>query len=200
MRFAIFFVLFLLSLPLRALTIDEVVRLHEAKIAEEVIVKWIETSTSEIALTVADIVQLKNKGVGDKVIMALLHKNVKQQKQQARPAARNKEKQKPRELSPFDQFFLSTYYSHQYGWPEPNYKNPQELLEAGLYYEGPTNYPHASRVRIYGWEYAYHPHRRWPYTLSPFSIIVPRQHVDKRYRLGLDCENEAEAPREEPDE
>jgi hypothetical protein len=201
MRFVVLFLLSLLALPLRALTVAEIVRLHEARVAEEVIVKWIEANDSEVTLTVADIIELQNKGIGAKVILALLQKVTTKTNEskanESKIAAKHKKKEKPRELSSFDRFFLSTYYSHEYGWPEPNYKNPQELLEAGLYYQPPVHYPHASRVRVYGWGYSYRPHHYWPYTVSPFSILVPREYVEKRSPLGLDTESNQDEQEEE---
>jgi hypothetical protein len=82
--------------------------------------------------------------------------------------------ERERELKPFDQFFLSTYYSHQYGFPEKDYDSPSDILNQGLYYNsGYKYYPNARRVRVYGQGFA---GDRFGFNVSPFSIIVPTRH------------------------
>lgn len=85
------------------------------------------------------------------------------------------------ELKPFDQFFLSTYYSHQYGFPEKDYNSPSDILNRGLYYNsGYKHYPNARRVRERGHGYSF---GRFGVNVSPYSIIVPRnQRYNKNYR------------------
>lgn len=90
------------------------------------------------------------------------------------------EEEEQEELKPFDQFFLSTYYSHQYGFPEKDYRSPSDILNRGLYYNsGYKNYPNARRVRVYGNSFSYD---RFGFQSSPYSIIVPRRHSNRYFR------------------
>merc|ERR1711976_314902 len=104
---------------------------------------------------------------------------------------RNDENRDEREeLKPFDQFFLSTYYSHQYGFPEKDYNSPSDILNRGLYYNsGYKYYPNARRVRVYGDGFS---GNGFGFNVSPYSIIVPRHsrfnnHRFNDYRYRSNC-------------
>jgi hypothetical protein len=85
---------------------------------------------------------------------------------------RDENRDEREELKPFDQFFLSTYYSHQYGFPEKDYDSPSDILNRGLYYNsGYKHYPNARRVRVYGDGFS---GNGFGFNVSPYSIIVPR--------------------------
>ena len=152
----------------RAFGIKDVVKLSKSGVQDDVIIALIDNSVINADLTIEAIVGLHRQGVSEKVLVALIHKLARQNAEyQAQP--------QQRELSPFDRFFLSTYYSHQYGWPVPNYDSPKQMLEQGLYYRPPDRYPDASRVRIYGHYFSIDPRSPWKQgTWSPYSIIVPR--------------------------
>lgn len=179
--------LFVCLLPFyaAALTLEEVVRLSEANVGEEVILALIGANQVPLHVSANDVLCLKKRGLSDKVIIALIKHSSPAEKQ---PFTISGAEERRRELSPFDQFFLSMYYSHEYGWPEPNYENPREILEQGLYYQPSTVYPNATMVRIYGIGGAYFPFNPlYPYTTSPFSLIIPvlRQGVKFYDRLRV---------------
>merc|ERR1711976_692812 len=101
---------------------------------------------------------------------------------------RNDENRDEREeLKPFDQFFLSTYYSHQYGFPEKDYNSPSDILNRGLYYNsGYKHYPNARRVRVYGYGLS-GGNFGFGFNVSPYSIIVPRNSRFNNYRYRSNC-------------
>lgn len=171
--FAWAILVFALSPCLQALDVDDVVRLMDAKVSEETIVRLIEGSPSLPELSIADILLLQSKGVSDKVIRTWLLKGVKDKEESFVPFSPNQSHDRP--LSSFDRFFLSLHYSHDYGWPKPNYKGPAEILEAGLFYRSPQDYPEASRVRTRGYEYSScRKQGCCSFTISPFTRIVRR--------------------------
>ena len=163
-----------LMVKAEAFGIKDVIILSKSGVNDDVIIAIINNAVIGDDLTVEKIIALHRQGVSQKVLVALVNKLARQ--------TTEREAQPPqRELSPFDQFFLSTYYSHQYGWPAPNYDSPKEILERGLYYSPPDRYPNASRVRIYGHHYSVDPRFPWREgTWSPYSIIVPRSSIPNK--------------------
>lgn len=155
-------ILLALSYDICGLTLEDIIRLSQSQVDEEVIVSIIKSSDTRWELGIDDIILLKNQGVSPDVIIAIIEKSD------------SESTEKGRERTAFDEFFLSPYYSHQYGWPEPNYASPREILESGLFYQPPDNYPDARWTRVYGWNYAYD-RRRQVWQSSPYSLIVPKK-------------------------
>lgn len=164
--------LFAASSLVRGLTLEEIIRLSQAGAAEKVLVKLIESSEIEFPLTLGNVILLQSAGVTDSVILAIAAKTPLTD-DESDESAPYRPRAYRREYTPFDRFYLSTYYSHQDGWPLPNYRNPRELLESGLYYPPPDCYPDARYVRVYGWGYSYS-RRTGMWSLSPYSRLVPR--------------------------
>jgi len=177
------------------LTIEDIIKLSKADVGDEIILSVIAVSEDKIELKTDDIIRLKKEGVSSKVISALIQgkgtvakaekpakkaepKNEEPKKLEPKKVALDEEEQ-AEERSPFDQFFLSTYYSTQYGWPTKNYDNPTDILRQGLYYQAPDQYPDARYVRVYG---TYHSYAHGPHIYSsPFSIIIPRRYSHRHY-------------------
>ncbi|WP_372366885.1 hypothetical protein [Candidatus Uabimicrobium sp. HlEnr_7] len=201
-------IVLLLSTSAYCLDVDDVISLANANVGDDIIVSVIAVSDEPIVLSTNDIIKLKKAGVSDKVIKTLVDrakritknkqrpqkktakKVVKKQREEVaiqerrddrREQTRENEREDERELKPFDQFFLSTYYSHQYGFPEKDYNSPSDILNRGLYYNsGYKNYPNARRVRVYGQGFS---GNRFGFNASPYSIIVPRRNRHfKNYR------------------
>lgn len=169
--------LFAASSWVRGLTLEEIVRLSQAGAAEKTLVKLIESSEIEFPLTLGNVILLQSAGVTDSVILAIAAKTplTDDESDESSPYRMRTHR---REYTPFDRFYLSTYYSHQYGWPLPNYRNPRDLLETGLYCSPPEHYPDARYVRVYGWGYSYSPRTRiW--SIAPYSRVVPRNSLQQ---------------------
>ncbi len=183
--------LFLLGSWVGALDLQDIVRLSKAKVGDEIIINIIQASDDKISLSANDIIHLKESNVSDKIIITLIKSGQKKTPaktpefaERISPANAEEElqkvpnekqpSQKKKELSPFDQFFLSTYYSHDYGWPEKNYESPSDILSQGLYYQAPRYYPDSRKVRVYGFGHSFVPGNPNAYTSSPYSILVPR--------------------------
>ena len=164
-RLLLLLIVIFLPINTLALTIYDVIRLSQSRLGDQVIISLINNSSLNAAPSVQDIIKMKNAGVSNKVIAAFIQ----------RAATQGKKVQKKQERSPFDQFFLSTYYSHQYGWPRRNYDSPADILRQGLFYRPPDDYPNASRVRMRGWYYSINKRWPWGYSISPYSIIVKRK-------------------------
>jgi len=176
----------LISTQLYALNLSDIIRLSKANVGDDIILSVISVSETKLQLTTDDIIRLKQEGVSDQVIKALVKATPKKAKPAKKVNKKVRKNQEPRqryedgrELSPFDQFFLSTYYSTQYGWPERNYRSKQDILGQGLYYQSPTFYPNARSVRLYGQSNSFD--RFGNFNSSPYSIIVPRRHLHNGY-------------------
>lgn len=193
MRQLLIFLVILLMPCGWALTLEQILRLHEAKVSEAIIVQVIATNKITFSVTTDTILLLKRKGVSDNIILALMNKGVsKVPSCDSRLTPRPADQPSKRKLTPFDRFFLAPYYSHEYGWPEPNYDSPQDILEQGLYYESPDSYPNARYERRFGLDYSCQPrNNRGTVWVSPFSILVPKQsRVRAYYRQPEPAEEE----------
>lgn len=185
----------LLSTNAYSLDVEDIVSLSKANVGDDIILSVIAVSDEQINLSTQDIILLKKEGVSDKIIKTLIRKSKtakKAKKFKKIVAPKNKvldakkeeivaspEEKESKELKPFDQFFLSTYYSHQYGNAKKDYKSTSDLLGQGLYYNGGyKKYPNARRVRVRGNSYSYD---RFGSHYSPYSIIVPKHSYNRRY-------------------